>query len=109
MPQLERLLTELQQSGYNYIVMGDFNQNLLEGPSSIKDCFQEFRFRQCVTESTTEGNTILDHVYMSSETVQIYCCILKERKWVGETIYLCWVGVGNDGGLSTFEEIYITC
>ncbi|ESP02404.1 hypothetical protein LOTGIDRAFT_172062 [Lottia gigantea] len=43
------------------------------------------------------------------ETVQIYCCILKERRWVGETIYLCWVGVGNDGGLSTFEEIYITC
>ncbi|ESO93420.1 hypothetical protein LOTGIDRAFT_175575, partial [Lottia gigantea] len=66
MPQLERLLTELQESGYHYIIMGDFNQNLLEGHSSIKDCFQEFRFKQLVTESTTEGNTILDHVYMSS-------------------------------------------
>ncbi|ESO92922.1 hypothetical protein LOTGIDRAFT_175646, partial [Lottia gigantea] len=92
MPQLERLLTELQESGYHYIIMGDFNQNLLEGHSSINDCFQDFGFKQCVTESTTEGNTILDHVYMSSETVQIYCCILKERRWVGKTIYLCWVG-----------------
>ncbi|ESO92706.1 hypothetical protein LOTGIDRAFT_175652 [Lottia gigantea] len=60
MPHLEHLLTELQESGYHYIVMGDFNQNLLEGQSSIKDSFERFGFRQCVTESTTEGDTLLD-------------------------------------------------
>ncbi|ESO85513.1 hypothetical protein LOTGIDRAFT_155000 [Lottia gigantea] len=60
-PHLEHFLTELQQCGYDYIVMGDFNQNLLEGYSSIRHCFEEFGFRQCVTDSTTECNSLLDH------------------------------------------------
>ncbi|ESO99888.1 hypothetical protein LOTGIDRAFT_158045 [Lottia gigantea] len=51
---LERLFVELQESGSDYVIMGDFNQNILEGHLSILNCFQKFGFQQFVQHYTTE-------------------------------------------------------
>ncbi|ESO88383.1 hypothetical protein LOTGIDRAFT_175888 [Lottia gigantea] len=54
LPMLERLLVELQESGSDYVIMGDFNQNILEGHLSTLNCFQKFGFQQLVQHYTTE-------------------------------------------------------
>ena len=43
--------------------MGDFNENLFNKSSKIKKLISENGYKQHVTCSTTESNTLIDHVY----------------------------------------------
>ncbi|XP_063446963.1 uncharacterized protein LOC134726488 [Mytilus trossulus] len=54
-------LTELSN---NIIVLGDFNQDILKGERSILDYMTSKGFQQLVEEATTEGGTLIDHVYV---------------------------------------------
>ncbi|ESO98771.1 hypothetical protein LOTGIDRAFT_158717 [Lottia gigantea] len=63
LPMLERLLVELRESGSDYVIMGDFNQNILEGHLSILNCFQKFGFQQLVQHYTTEGCFMVAIIY----------------------------------------------
>ncbi|XP_070814299.1 uncharacterized protein [Chaetodon trifascialis] len=48
------------------VVCGDFNEDLLSsGKKSIKDLFQSRGYTQLITDSTTEKNTLIDHIYIS--------------------------------------------
>ncbi|KAK6167006.1 hypothetical protein SNE40_021119 [Patella caerulea] len=61
---LQILLTELENYGGDMIVMGDFNQNLLDGNSTIARCMSENGFTQLVNFVTTTGGTLLDLVFV---------------------------------------------
>jgi exonuclease III len=48
----------------NLIIVGDLNEDAkMQGP--IQSCLESMRFQQLVQFYTTEGGTILDHVYVS--------------------------------------------
>ncbi|XP_063435688.1 uncharacterized protein LOC134716608 [Mytilus trossulus] len=66
------LLSELVQLSSSIIVLGDFNQDIIKGGRSIQDFMASFGFEQLVQEATTEGGTLIDHVYIKScEKVQV--------------------------------------
>ncbi|CAG2195134.1 unnamed protein product [Mytilus edulis] len=60
------------------IVLGDFNQDILKTHSSINDFMAKQGFAQIVSEPTTDGDTLIDHVYLhgnlqiSVEVIQTY-------------------------------------
>lgn len=62
---LHYVLNFLSTKSANSIIMGDFNEDAKQnGP--IQTFFKNKNYRQLVNLSTTEGGTILDHVYVSS-------------------------------------------
>uniref|UniRef100_A0A671XJ70 ATP-dependent DNA helicase n=1 Tax=Sparus aurata TaxID=8175 RepID=A0A671XJ70_SPAAU len=64
---LKNLLDSLDMLNHQpIIVCGDFNEDLLsKGKKSIKDLFQSRGYTQLVANSTTEKNTLIDHIYIS--------------------------------------------
>jgi endonuclease/exonuclease/phosphatase (EEP) superfamily protein YafD len=78
--EMYRVLTTLPQHNTetSTIVLGDFNQDILKTNSPIKKFMEQQGFTQFVTCSTTDGNTLIDHVYLcgnlqlSVECVQTY-------------------------------------
>jgi len=44
------------------IIMGDFNDNLLKS-KTIHTLFEKHNYNQLVDFSTTDANTLIDHVY----------------------------------------------
>ena len=60
------------------IVLGDFNQDILKTNSSINDFMSKQGFAQIVSHPTTDGDTLIDHVYLhgnlqiSVEIIQTY-------------------------------------
>ncbi|XP_071152909.1 uncharacterized protein [Mytilus edulis] len=60
------LLSELTQLSSSIIVLGDFNQDIMKGGRSIPDFMASWGFEQLVQEATTEGGTLIDHVYIKS-------------------------------------------
>lgn len=59
----------LKATDENSIIFGDFNKDAkANGP--LQELLRNQNFRQIVSFSTTEGGTILDHVYVSS-SIQI--------------------------------------
>ncbi|VDI50596.1 Hypothetical predicted protein, partial [Mytilus galloprovincialis] len=64
--ELHELLFSLPQENENTstIVLGDFNQDILKKNSSIEQFMAKQGFAQIVTNPTTDGNTLIDHVYL---------------------------------------------
>ncbi|OWF50672.1 hypothetical protein KP79_PYT25661 [Mizuhopecten yessoensis] len=62
--QLHQLLLLLAQNGKATIIAGYFNQDVLKSESSIKKCMEQHGSRQLMDRSTTDGGTLIDHVYM---------------------------------------------
>ncbi len=55
-------------SGKKSIICGDFNIDLLTESSNqakISKVMTQYGFVQTVTEATTDGGTLLDHIYVS--------------------------------------------
>ncbi|XP_071963825.1 uncharacterized protein [Antedon mediterranea] len=75
---LRKYLEELQKVSTKCIVMGDFNENLFKQSSRVNNLMSENQYRQHVTCSTTENNTLIDHVYskgldsVHAEVIPIY-------------------------------------
>ena len=67
MEQLQQLLQALTQDDSSTIVLGDFNEDILKSNSSIKTFMQRNGFTQLVNKSTTDGGTLIDHVYVHGE------------------------------------------
>ncbi|XP_063435689.1 uncharacterized protein LOC134716610 [Mytilus trossulus] len=75
------LLSELVQLSSSIIVLGDFNQDIIKGGRSIQDFMASFGFEQLVQEATTEGGTLIDHVYIKScEKVQIKFVVVSSKE-----------------------------
>nr|XP_034334797.1 uncharacterized protein LOC117691964 [Crassostrea gigas] len=62
--RLQKLLEHYRKDNWNIVCIGDFNEDAhLIGP--IQSFMKNQGFRQLVSFNTTEGATILDHVYVS--------------------------------------------
>ncbi|XP_062572298.1 uncharacterized protein LOC134234263 [Saccostrea cucullata] len=62
---LQNVLDYLKTNDHKSIIMGDFNDDAkVNGP--IQRFMRNQNFRQLVSFSTTEGGTILDHIYVSN-------------------------------------------
>ncbi|XP_071153509.1 uncharacterized protein [Mytilus edulis] len=68
----------LEDVNTSTIVLGDFNQDILKTNSSIKEFMAIQGFAQIVSKPTTDGDTLIDHVYLngnlkiSVEVMQTY-------------------------------------
>ena len=67
LPNLTNLLDSLAIMNHQpVIVCGDFNEDLLcKGKKAIRELFQSRGYAQVITAATTEGQTLLDHIYIS--------------------------------------------
>ncbi|CAG2195294.1 unnamed protein product [Mytilus edulis] len=78
--ELYEVLFSLPQENENTstIVLGDFNQDVLKKDSSIEQFMAKQGFSQVVSHPTTDGDTLIDHVYLygnlqiSTEIIQTY-------------------------------------
>lgn len=68
---MKRLLVIAQSMHLPCLIMGDFNQNISNGNSSIKLLMEKNGFNQLVTEVTTDSGTLIDHVYVKDINVKI--------------------------------------
>ncbi|KAK6181795.1 hypothetical protein SNE40_009579 [Patella caerulea] len=66
---LQKLLDELDDFGGSVMIMGDFNEDILKGKAGIQQCMERNFYKQCVTEITTDGNTILDLIFVKNFNV----------------------------------------
>ncbi|XP_062580740.1 uncharacterized protein LOC134242656 [Saccostrea cucullata] len=64
MEALKLLLSRLERLSRKLIVIGDFNQDLLNHQTSILSFMTSNGFRQCLENPTTENGTLIDHVYI---------------------------------------------
>ena len=64
---MNSLLTALDLLHHQPIIIcGDFNEDLLgKGAKPIRELFQSRGYTQLITDSTTEKNTLIDHIYIS--------------------------------------------
>ncbi|CAG2195137.1 unnamed protein product [Mytilus edulis] len=76
--QLQRLLVAIPQDDGSTIVLGDFNEDILKSNSAIEMFMKQFGFMQILHNPTTDGDTLIDHVYVrgklqiSLDTIQTY-------------------------------------
>ncbi|XP_071153638.1 uncharacterized protein [Mytilus edulis] len=76
--QLQRLLVAIPQDDGSTIVLGDFNEDILKSNSAIQMFMKQFGFMQILHNPTTNGDTLIDHVYVrgklqiSLDTIQTY-------------------------------------
>lgn len=61
---IQNVVNVFQEQGYQCVILGDFNEDARsKGPIA---CFLQSKgFEQRVNFSTTEGGTILDHIYIT--------------------------------------------
>ncbi|VDI36707.1 Hypothetical predicted protein [Mytilus galloprovincialis] len=64
--ELYKVIISLPQENIDTstIVLGDFNQDILKKNSSIEQFMTHQGFTQVVSHPTTDGNTLIDHVYL---------------------------------------------
>ncbi|XP_071137022.1 uncharacterized protein [Mytilus edulis] len=68
----------MENENTSTIVLGDFNQDVLKKDSSIEQFMAKQGFSQIVSHPTTDGDTLIDHVYLygnlqiSTEIIQTY-------------------------------------
>ena len=65
------LLNIILNIGLPCIIFGDFNQNISKGSSSVKQLMERNGFQQMVTKATTDGGTLIDHVYTKGVDVNV--------------------------------------
>ncbi|XP_062599557.1 uncharacterized protein LOC134261102 [Saccostrea cucullata] len=61
---LEQLTNFIKRECENCIILGDFNENAVDDTGPIQKFLNDHGFKQLVTFPTTEGRTIIDHVYV---------------------------------------------
>ena len=65
--ELCKVLKIVQKPGISTIICGDFNENILKQESSIQNFMEQHGFTQIVDNPTTDGGTLIDHVYYSGQ------------------------------------------
>ncbi|XP_071169752.1 uncharacterized protein [Mytilus edulis] len=61
---LETLICKMQELSEKIVIIGDFNQDILKGYYTVLNFMQSKGFNQLVNSPTTEGGTLIDHVYV---------------------------------------------
>ncbi|KAK3104821.1 hypothetical protein FSP39_011007 [Pinctada imbricata] len=63
--RLSDIISILNENNEPCIILGDFNENILQNNGKIHSFMTSRNFRQVVTSATTENGTLIDHVYVT--------------------------------------------
>ena len=66
--QTAQLVDELEQvySSSSFIIVGDFNEDILQGSNNISSFFSSIGFEQYTKSATRDSGTLLDHTYVKA-------------------------------------------
>ena len=80
--QTGQLVDEIQQvfSSSSFIIVGDFNEDILQGSNHISSFFSSIGFEQYTMSATRDSGTLLDHTYIKATGYSI-------RTFVSDTYY----------------------
>ncbi|XP_029987916.1 uncharacterized protein LOC115417874 [Sphaeramia orbicularis] len=94
LPNLNTLLDTLELMDHQpIIVCGDFNEDLLsKGKKSIRDALLSRGYTQLITESTTDKNTLIDHIYISQPAKCVQSGVLQTYYSYHSPIYCILTG-----------------
>ena len=73
---MEELLSDTALLSNKVVIVGDFNEDILENNTRITNFFKEYGYHQLIQRPTTDQGSLLDHVYFNhnSATVTIEVC-----------------------------------
>ncbi|XP_051802391.1 uncharacterized protein LOC127533424 [Acanthochromis polyacanthus] len=94
LPNLNALLDTLELMDHQPIVVcGDFNEDLLSrGKKSIRDALLSRGYNQLITESTTDKNTVIDHIYISQPEKCVQSGVLQTYYSYHSPVYCILTG-----------------
>ncbi|KAK0151948.1 ATP-dependent DNA helicase PIF1 [Merluccius polli] len=94
LPNMKSLLDSLELINHGPIVVcGDLNEDLLsKGKKSIRDLFQSRGYTQLITVSTTEKNTLIDHIYISHPDKCLHSGVLETYYSYHSPVYCTLTG-----------------
>ena len=64
----EKLLSAPELHDKNILVLGDFNEDLMENKTNICSFFQQHQFKQLIHQPTTNQGSLLDHIYFNGSS-----------------------------------------
>ena len=68
---LEELVSSTAVLSNKVVIVGDFNEDLLENNTRISDFLKQYAFRQLIQRPTTDQGSLLDHVYFNHNSTTI--------------------------------------
>ena len=72
---VEQLLSSTALLHAEILVVGDFNDDLMDNTTKIRTCFEHNGFNQLIDQPTTDQSSLLDHVYFKGvSTIQTEVC-----------------------------------
>ena len=75
MELLQKLLSKPTLHRKNIVILGDFNEDLIDNKTNIHNLFQQHGFKQLIIDPTTNQGSLLDHIYFNAtSTTQTEVC-----------------------------------
>ena len=72
---LEKLLSDPAFHEKTILILGDFNEDIMENKTDICNFFQQYQFKQLICKPTTNQGSLLDHIYFnrtSTTTTEVF-------------------------------------
>ena len=64
----QKLLSNSKLNQKKIVILGDFNEDLMENKTYIHDLFQQHGFKQFIHQPTTNQGSLLDHIYINANS-----------------------------------------
>ena len=68
---LQQLLSHPTLLQKNILVLGDFNENLMQNKTKIDNYFKQHGYKQLIHQPTTDQGSLLDHIYFNGTSMTI--------------------------------------
>ena len=65
---LQKLLSNSKLNQKKIVILGDFNEDLMENKTNIHNLFQQHGFKQLIHQPTTNQGSLLDHIYINANS-----------------------------------------
>ena len=63
---LQKLLSDPSLDEKKIVILGDFNEDLIDNKTNIHNCFHQHEFQQLIHQPTTNQGSLLDHIYFNA-------------------------------------------
>ena len=65
---VHKLLSKPELEEKNILVLGDFNEDLMQDSRNICSFFKQYQFKQLIHQPTTNQGSLLDHIYFNGSS-----------------------------------------
>ena len=66
---LQQLLSHPTLLQKNILVLGDFNEDLMQNKTKINNYFKQHGYKQLIHEPTTDQGSLFDHIYFNGTSM----------------------------------------